>query len=304
MLRSHRLRITAFALLAVGILLFVGFTQARGKLKLENIGLLAGRERTQLGAPLETENKHLRVLLIGNSYTLHHALSSLLERVGAAVSGGPPLTVEAVAHGGYTLRQHLQKGEALQRISAGHYTHVVLQGHSLSALDHPDELVADAERFKQAIDAARSRTVFYATWARSPDGKLYRTHRRVRSFTDMSMRVSTAYFELSQQLGAALAPVGSAFERALIEYPKLALWGPDGSHPSLAGSYTAACVLYGAITGRDPSQTRFVPEGMSQQDAELLRTIAAESLQSARSSLMATSKRKVKASDHEMNAPL
>jgi hypothetical protein len=149
--QSHRLRITAFAVLAVGLLLFVGFTLASGKL--ENIGLHVGRGKTWLGAAAlgtatateaEPAPKNLRVLLIGNSYTLHHALTSLLEHVGAAVSGGPTLTVEAVAHGGFTLRQHLQKGEALQRIHAGHYTHVVLQGHSLSALDHPDELVADA----------------------------------------------------------------------------------------------------------------------------------------------------------------
>jgi hypothetical protein len=220
----------------------------------------------------------LRVLLVGNSYTMHHSLHVLLQRVAAAVAGGPQLIVDAVARGGFSLRNHLRKGEALQRIRARRYTHVVLQGHSLSALDHPDELGVDAERFKQAIDAAEGRTVLYATWARSPEVSLYRTHRLVHSFSDMSTRVSSVYSDLSTRLGAGLAPVGAAFERSLVEHPRLTLWGVDGSHPSLAGSYMAACVLYGAITGVNPSQTSYVPPGLRDSDAEWVRSVAAESL--------------------------
>jgi hypothetical protein len=130
-------------------------------------------------AAAREDRAELRVLLVGNSYTLHHSLHLLLARVGAAVQGGPRLSVDAAARGGYSLRNHLRTGDALQRIRAGHYTHVVLQGHSLSAVDRPNELVADAQRFKQAIDAAASRTVFYATWARSPEVSLYRTHKLV-----------------------------------------------------------------------------------------------------------------------------
>jgi len=231
----------------------------------------------------------LRVLLVGNSYTMHHSLHLLLQRVAAAVEGGPQLVVDAVARGGFSLRNHLRKGEALQRIRARHYTHVVLQGHSLSALDHPEELVADAERFKQAIDAVAGRTVLYATWARSPEVSLYRTHRLVHSFSDMSTRVSSVYFDLSTRIGAGLAPVGSAFERSLVAHPRLTLWGVDGSHPSLAGSYMAACVLYGAITGLNPSQTTYVPPGLRPADAEWVRSVAAASLAASKTAAPAAS---------------
>jgi hypothetical protein len=224
------------------------------------------------------ERAELRVLLIGNSYTMHHSLHLLLQRVAAAVEGGPHVSVDAVARGGYSLRNHLRTGDALQRIRAGRYTHVVLQGHSLSAVDHPNELSADAQKFKQLIDAAEGRTVLYATWARSPEVSLYRTHKIVHSFSDMSTRVSTTYFDVSSRIGAGLAPVGSAFERALVEHPKLSLWGSDGSHPSLAGSYMAACVLYGAITGVDPTRTNYVPLGLKERDAELVRAVASEAV--------------------------
>lgn len=242
-------------------------------------------ERASKDNDPDSESRTIRVLLVGNSYTMHHSLHAMLQRLAGQVEGGPRMTVDAVAHGGYSLSNHLRTGQALARIRAGHYTHVVLQGHSMSAVDHPDKLIADAKRFKQAIDAAAGQTVFYATWARSPEVRLYRTHKSVRSFAQMSMLVSSTYFELSSLLRAGLAPVGSAFERALVEHPRLGLWGSDGSHPSVAGSYMAACVLYGAITGLDPSMTRYVPTSMKSEDAELVRNVAARALSAARNAL-------------------
>lgn len=242
----------------------------------------AKSDRASKDSDADSESKTIRVLLVGNSYTMHHSLHTMLQKVAAQVEGGPRMTVDAVAHGGYSLSNHLRTGQALTRIRAGHYSHVVLQGHSMSAVDHPDKLIADAKRFKQAIDASSGQTVFYATWARSPEVRMYRTHKSVRSFAQMSMLVSSTYFELSSLLRAGLAPVGSAFERALVEHPRLGLWGSDGSHPSVAGSYMAACVLYGAITGLDPSTTRYVPNSMKPEDAELVRGVAARSLAAAR----------------------
>jgi hypothetical protein len=220
----------------------------------------------------------LRVLLIGNSYTMHHTLHVMLQRLAAGVVGGPQLVVEAEAHGGYSLRNHLRTGQALARIRSGHYTHVVLQGHSMSVLDHPDELSADAERFKRAIDEASARTVFYETWARSPEARMYLSNKIVHSFEEMTERVDAAYLGLSQRLGAGLAPVGRAFQRALVQEPKLALWGSDGSHPTVAGSYMAACVLYGALTGADPRATGYIPPELTERDAVRIRAIAAQSL--------------------------
>src|SRR6188508_3464473 len=54
----------------------------------------------------------MRVLLIGNSYTQANLMPHLLGRLSESVRGARPLNVEAVVKGGYTLRQHLELGEA------------------------------------------------------------------------------------------------------------------------------------------------------------------------------------------------
>jgi hypothetical protein len=235
---------------------------------------LLGDSSARDGAP---RKKALRVLLVGNSYTKFNLLHLLLARV-ADGAPGPRLHVDVEARGGYSLRMHWKSRTALVKIRNGHYTHVVLQGHSLSAIDHPDELAEDAEHFNSEIAAAGSRTVLYETWARKPNTSLYRKHALVRTFEDMAGRIDHAYSGIAKRLHAELAPVGGAFARSWHSDPAVSLWGSDGSHPTLAGSYMAACVLYGAITGRDPRESTYVPFPLDPKSAANIRAVAAESL--------------------------
>jgi hypothetical protein len=224
-----------------------------------------------------SHKKPLRVLLVGNSYTKFNLLHMLIERVADAAPG-PRLHVDVEARGGYSLRMHLKSRAAMMKIRNGHYSHVVLQGHSLSAIDHPDELAEDAERFHSAITASGSRTVLYETWARKPNTSLYRKHAIIRTFDDMTGRIDTAYTGIARRLHAELAPVGGAFARAWKSEPVVSVWGNDGSHPTLAGSYLAACVLYGAITGRDPRESTWAPFPIDARQGAQIRAVAAASL--------------------------
>ena len=221
--------------------------------------------------------KPLRVLLVGNSYTKFNLLHVMLSRV-ADGANGPRMHVDVEARGGYSLRMHWKSRTALIKIRNGHYSHVVLQGHSLSPVDHPDELAEDAERFNAEISAKGSRTVLWETWARKPNTSLYRKHGVLRGFDDMVHRIDTAYTGMARSLHAELAPVGSAFVRAWRSDPGVPLWGSDGSHPTLAGSYMTACVLYGAISGRDPRESSYVPYPLDPRLAERIRAVAAASL--------------------------
>jgi hypothetical protein len=225
----------------------------------------------------------VRVLLIGNSYTQANLMPHLLGRLSESVRGARPLQVEAVVKGGYTLRQHLELGEAATRIRRGHYDQVVLQGHSLSALNDPFELDQSARLFHRMIERTGARTVLYATWPREPEAAFYREQLEVRSFSDMASRVAHTYARLGGRLKARVAPVGRAFARALTAAPSLVLYRPDGSHPTETGSFLAACVLYGTLTGEDPRGSNYRPENISERDATLAKRIASDALRARRS---------------------
>jgi hypothetical protein len=228
-----------------------------------------------------TERGTLRVLLIGNSYTRFNQMPRLLERLAADAPFGERLVIDVEARGGSTLRRHYRGGRALALIRTGRYDRVVLQDHSLRTIDRPEEFFTYAGHFREAIAATSARTVLYGTWPRHPSSSLYRKHPAVRSFDQMAERVRGAYRSAAEQLAAGLAPVGSAFERALLEHPTLELYRKDATHPTLAGSFLAACVLYGTLTEGDPRASSYVPFELAADQAALLKAIAAVTLDMA-----------------------
>jgi hypothetical protein len=235
--------------------------------------------RARASAPLSP----MRVLLVGNSYTRFNVMPRLLARLSQSVPGAQPLAVDAEANGGFTLRMHWRAGRALSLIRSGRYERVVLQDHSLRPIDRPEEFAEYVARFTHAIEAASARAVLYATWPRHPSARLYREHTSVRTFDEMAARVGGAYRSAAALLSASLAPVGPAFERALLAHPELALYKPDATHPTIAGSFLAACVLYGTLTGVDPRQSSYVPYELDPASAALIKATAAETLASQRS---------------------
>ena len=54
-------------------------------------------------------------------------------------------------------------------------------------------------------------------------------------------------FEIAAELAALVVPLGPAWQAALRQRPDLRLYVEDGSHPSKAGSYLAACVFYATL---------------------------------------------------------
>ena len=61
--------------------------------------------------------------------------------------------------------------------------------------------------------------------------------------------MSASYRLAAQDVGGVLLPAGDAWLAAWRLDPSLSLYGPDGFHPSVAGSYLAALTIYGGLTG-------------------------------------------------------
>ena len=236
---------------------------------------------TVLPAPGRAELEPVtRVLLVGNSYTHFHSLSRQIERLAA--STGTPLRVDAVTHGGYSLRMHWMKSAARARITSGGYRYVVLQDHSLRPVDHLDEFDDYGQRFAQLAAHAGAKPVLYQTWPRDPRSRFYTERLSPRSADEMAAQLDRAYSALASRQDALLAPVGRAFSAGLAAHPELELYGPDGTHPSWAGSYLAACVLYGTLTGHDPRSASYVPWELPPEQAPALRALAAQVLDGQR----------------------
>ncbi|MFW6087298.1 MAG: hypothetical protein ACODAG_08840, partial [Myxococcota bacterium] len=240
----------------------------------------AGPPRARAGTDGETAvaPATLRVLLVGNSYSNFNDLPELLEDMAASVPNGPALQVDIAFQGGVGLKTHWERGHAKAMLREGRYTHVVLQGHSRAVFDDPDELIDYTARFKRVIDDVGARAVLFATWARHPSSDLYALGRDAHSPTEMQARIDTLYGKVGEHTGAKVAPVGEAWLVAADRWPRLRLHRADASHPTRLGTYLAASVLYGGLTGRDPEAIRHALPGVSPAVLARLRAAAAESL--------------------------
>ena len=215
------------------------------------------------------------VLFIGNSYVFVNRLPQMFANL--ATSGGHEVHTRMAAKGGWTLEQHVESEQTMDRIASQEWDYVVLQEQSvLPSL--PAEREAHtypaARALHQAIVDQGAQTVFMMTWGRR-DGL---PQEGFADFGAMQAQLAAGYQTIGQELGAPVAPVGLAWQRAIEDRPGVALWDADGSHPALSGSYLAACVLYATLFGESPEGLDYHAD-LSPDEAQFLQAVAAQTAQ-------------------------
>lgn len=203
---------------------------------------------------------HLNLLFIGNSFTARNDLPALLADLARAA--GHDLTWKLVSRGGASLRMHWNKGAAGAEVAGGGYDRVVLQEQSTLPLKNATRMHENVRLFDAAAKAAGTRTVLYMTWAR-------------RHAPATQQAIGEAYTRIAAELGADVIPAGTAWQivRRRADAPEL--YDADGSHPTLAGSYLAACCAVAVLFGTAPAGLP-APAGLSMADATILQDAAAE----------------------------
>jgi arylsulfatase A-like enzyme len=222
-----------------------------------------------------TNKPPLRMLFIGNSYTFANDLPGMLTKLSAA--GRQRRIISVVeAPGGCTFERHLADGRATARIDAGRWDYVVLQEQSQLPVVDPSRTIECGGRLDRAVRAAGGRTLFFQTWARAAQ-------------PEMQDGLTATYAALARNAapaadgspGGLVVPVGNAWRAALSLVPPPVLHVADGSHPTPAGTYLAACVFYGVIHGASPVGLSGRFAGLDDATARRLQEVAWASVPSA-----------------------
>jgi hypothetical protein len=201
----------------------------------------------------------LKVLFIGNSFTARNDLPDLIARL--AETRDKDLEHWLISAGGASLRTHWNAGEALKAIQGGRYDHVVLQEQSTLPVKNAKRMHENVRLFDEAIKAAGARTVLYMTRAR-------------QNAPESQQAITDAYTSIGRELGATVVPVGLAWQRFLGNYDQPVLHDKDQSHPTLAGSYLAACVFLAVFFEESPVGIPGEVDGLSEKDLAVLQKVA------------------------------
>ena len=143
----------------------------------------------------------------------------------------------------------------------------MLQEQSTLPVKNAARMHESVRLFDEAIRAAGARTVLYMTWARA-------------HAPESQQAIMDAYLSIGRELGAAVIPAGSAWQRFLGRHDSPVLYDRDGSHPTFAGSFLAACTTFGVLFGTSPAGVPVEVDGLGAADVELLQGMAAEAMSS------------------------
>jgi hypothetical protein len=133
---------------------------------------------------------------------------------------------------------------------------------------HPTLKSAFTEYAKKDSDIVRAHDatpIFFMSWAYADK-------------PEMTAQLAEAYTVAGNANHALVIPAGLAFARAREKQPELNLYAPDKRHPSLAGTYLAACAMFAALTGRSPVGNPY-HAGIDEPTATFLQQVAWDTVQ-------------------------
>jgi len=219
------------------------------------------------------------VLFIGNSYTYSNNLPEMLHDL--ALSNGDTVNYDSNTPGGYTFESHTTNPTTLAKIKEKKWDFVVLQEQSQRPSFPPSQVAVEVYPYAAILDSIIkssdicTETVFFMTWGRKYGDQVNcPVWPPVCTYLGMQQRLRESYMEMGNTLSATVAPVGIAWKNSIEADSMINLFSGDNSHPSLMGSYLAACVFYATIYQKSPVGLPYIST-LSQPIASFLQNIAA-----------------------------
>ena len=231
-----------------------------------------------LAASIHSDARTRKVLFIGNSYIYSNDIPGMLK--GLVEAGGDTIIYDAHTPGGFSFDDHYNNTQTIAKIQSNQWDVVILQEQSqkpgFSASSFATWVFPYAEILDSIIrkNNSCSETMFYMTWGRkNGDASSCAVYPPMCTYLGMQKGIHDNYLQMTQDLKAVVAPVGVAWKEIRDSLPSIDLYSPDESHPSVAGSYLAACVFYASIYHRNPDGNSYI-SSLSAADAQRLQYYA------------------------------
>ncbi len=186
-----------------------------------------------------------KVLFLGNSYTGVNNLPQLIHDV--ALSAGDTLVFDSHAPGGYQLIDHSLDVTSQNKIMAGGWDYVVIQGQSQEPITSSSEFSSGGSALYNLVKQYNPCAVImpYMTWGRkNGDASTCAYFPVMCTYQGMDTTIRNRYLNLTASINGEVSPVSVVWNYLRQNYPGIELYQADESHPSAAGSYAAACCFY------------------------------------------------------------
>lgn len=228
---------------------------------------------------LAAQADNRNVLFIGNSYTGVNNLPNIVQ--GISTSMGDTLTYESYTPGGKTAMGHWNDATTKAKIMQGGWDYVVIQFQSQEPSFSPSQVLNDTYPYAKSLDSlvkasnSCAEVLYYMTWGRkNGDAGNCPFYPPVCTYNGMQQRLRESYLLFANDFNSSASPVGVAWKRMRDTNPAVNLYSADESHPSINGSFLAACVFYSSIFKKSCTTNQYLPAGVTNSDMVTMQTIA------------------------------
>lgn len=183
--------------------------------------------------PADSIPGDLAILFVGNSLTYTHDLPGVVEAVAGAA--GLEVGTAMVAEPNYALEDHWRRGIA-RSMEGLRPDWVVMQQGPSSLPANQEHLAQWADSLAAAARAVGAEPALLMVWPS-----------RERWFAMDAVR--DGYRAAALGVDGPFIPAGELFRVLEADHPEVPALGPDGFHPSPAGTLAAALAVVGTLTG-------------------------------------------------------
>jgi len=169
-----------------------------------------------------------KILFVGNSLTYYNDMPKILEFLGE--SYGVEIKTKSLAFPNYALEDHLIDGKLQQEILKK-YDYVIVQQGPSSQNEGKQMLLRDGATINELCKAEKTELGFFMVW---PASRHYYTFDKVIANHELAAKTTKSL----------LFPVGKLWKEYNELNQKESLYGSDGFHPSKAGSFFAALIIF------------------------------------------------------------
>jgi PKD repeat protein len=234
-------------------------------------------------APSLAFGQSYEVLFLGNSYTYYNNMPQQVADL--ASSFGDTINYDSNTPGGATFNGHSTNAATLAKIRQQDWDYVVLQAQSQEPSFSPWQVANDVYPYAQILvdsiaqNSLSTEPLFFMTWGRKyGDQQNCAAYPPICTYQGMQNRLRQSYLEMAATHNASASPVGISWQNAMALDSTIDLYSTDNSHPSIYGSYLAACTFYSSLFKKSCVGSSFWPTGIDSATAVFLQSVASSTV--------------------------
>lgn len=221
----------------------------------------------------------IQILFLGNSATYYNDMPLMVK--GLATAAGKNVEVTSITASGYKLSQYIEDNSyylnlITTTLNKTSFDYIIVQDHREVMIQNSTKSEESFLVLKELFDKNGAKVILYETQA-DYEGRTFKINNST-VFLDHSMMqyyLTKNYFYIGNKHNVEVSAAGPNYTRCTEMFPEINLYNKDKLHPSVEGSYLAACTLYESIFDESAFNNGFLPNSEYDTD-NLLENMSVE----------------------------